>query len=75
MELIWHETKKKLPPAWTKVLGWDRIRNYTICQWMDRPDCKPGQYWEVNRSSGGIGTKLEVKPPEYWMELPDSPVF
>jgi len=70
----WHKTKNTLPPTLVEVLGWDGRRGFSICLWIDRGDCERGQYWVVNGSSGGIGTKLEVKPPTYWHELPASPL-
>jgi len=72
--LIWHTTKNELPPDLKIVLGWDSKRGYSICKRVDRKDCKKGTYWIVNGSSGGIGTRFEIKPPVYWCELPEPPI-
>lgn len=69
----WTKVSDKLPCEYLSVLGYDAIRGFTICKWLDRPDCPRGTYWIVNGSSGGIGTSIEVKPPEYWMPLPNRP--
>lgn len=69
----WNKTKNILPPEQTVVLGWDKRRKFTICYWIDRKDCKRGEYWNVNGSSGGIGTDYYIKPPAFWQYLPEKP--
>ena len=69
----WFKVVDDLPQAFMTVLGWDRFRGFTICSWIQRPDCKDGEMWVVNGSSGGLGTSIEVKPPSYWCRLPMSP--
>jgi len=71
---MWIKTQNTSPPPDTKVLGWDKKRGFTICHWFERDDFPNGQMWTVNNSSGGIGTPIEVKRPEWWHILPIPPL-
>ena len=65
-------TEVTLPPPDTKVVTWDPERGLGIGYWMDRINLAKGSYWNINGRQGGLGTRLEVKPPVFWM-LPDLP--
>ncbi len=71
--IIWRKVKKELPSAFQQVLCWDKQRNFTIGYWIKRDDLPDGRMWDINGSSGGIDTIIEVRPPEFWLTLPVSP--
>lgn len=68
----WIRTSKRLPDSFQKVLTFRRGR-ISLGSWGDRGDMPDGAYWIIDGAAGGFGTELEVKPPTYWMPLPEPP--
>ena len=61
---MWIKTETKLPPnEWEGVIGWDKIRGYTIAYWFTHSSGVI--IWSVNGRSGDI-----INPPEYWHTIP-----
>jgi hypothetical protein len=69
----WISVKDRLPDYYTMVLCSDIKREYTIGYILQRSDLPKGRMWNINGSSGGIGTSIEVKPPQFWQPLPEPP--
>lgn len=70
----WFKMIEVIPPQDMPLLGWDKRRGYSLCQWFPRKDFPNGQCWIVNGSSGGIGGPMEVIRPDYWQFLPQTPI-
>lgn len=70
---MWTLTEKELPAPYKLVLVYTVNEEITTGYWIDRNDLAKGRMWSIAGRSGGIGTKIEVKPPLYWMSLPKPP--
>lgn len=69
----WIKCSDRLPEYCERVFCYDGKRKETIGYIVERDDLPKGRMWNINGSSGGIGTRIEVKPPTHWQPLPPPP--